>query len=152
MEVFTAGLMALTWKQMVMMIVGALLIYLAIAKEYEPTLLLPIGFGALMVNIPLFGKRPGHLFKARILTELFRCSSLSASGDVDFHLFKNPKLLLFGAAAQFGIFFTPCLWPPLRQPQRPRLSGSSAPPAPSIYVAQVRPQPSQAHLRNTAPT
>lgn len=113
MEVFTAGLMALTWKQMVMMIVGALLIYLAIAKEYEPTLLLPIGFGALMVNIPLSSAQEtlDILFKAGILTELFPLLIFIGIGAmIDFTpLFKNPKLLLFGAAAQFGIFFTMCM-------------------------------------------
>ena len=113
MEVFTACLMALTWKQMVMMIVGALLIYLAIAKEYEPTLLLPIGFGALMVNIPLSSAQEtlDILFKAGILTELFPLLIFIGIGAmIDFTpLFKNPKLLLFGAAAQFGIFFTMCM-------------------------------------------
>jgi len=46
------GLFALTWQQLIMIIVGSVLIYLAIKKEYEPTLLLPIGFGAILVNIP----------------------------------------------------------------------------------------------------
>lgn len=102
--------------------VGLGLIYLAIAKEYEPTLLLPMGFGALLVNIPLTsaitqidpetGKAiEGALsvfYEAGIATEVFPLLIFIAIGAmIDFGpLFKNPFLLLFGAAAQFGIFFT----------------------------------------------
>ncbi len=112
----------ITWQHLVMIGVGALLIYLAIAKEYEPTLLLPMGFGALLVNIPLTsaitqvdpvtGKAlEGALsvfYEAGIANEVFPLLIFIAIGAmIDFGpLFKNPFLLLFGAAAQFGIFFT----------------------------------------------
>ena len=55
MEFLIEGIMALTWKQVVMYAVGILLIWLAIKKEYEPSLLLPMGFGAIMVNLPFSG-------------------------------------------------------------------------------------------------
>ena len=112
----------ITWQHLVMIAVGILLIYLAIAKEYEPTLLLPMGFGAILVNIPLTsaitqvdpvtGKAiEGALtvfYEAGIATEVFPLLIFIAIGAmIDFSpLFRNPFLLLFGAAAQFGIFFT----------------------------------------------
>jgi len=111
-----------TWKDFVMIAVGLTLIFLAIKKEYEPTLLLPMGFGAILVNIPftsaltqidpVTGKAiEGALsvfFEAGIATEVFPLLIFVAIGAmIDFSpLFKNPFLLLFGAAAQFGIFFT----------------------------------------------
>ena len=105
-----------TWKQGLMMAVGGILIYLAIKKQYEPTLLLPMGFGTLLVNIPLSSAigPEGALtvfFQAGIHTEIFPLLIFIAVGAmIDFSpLFKNPSLLLFGAAAQFGIFFTMCL-------------------------------------------
>ncbi len=105
-----------TWQQAFMMAVGATLIYLAIAKEYEPNLLLPMGFGTLLVNIPLSSAigPEGALtvfFQAGIHTEIFPLLIFVAVGAmIDFTpLFKNPSLLLFGAAAQFGIFFTICV-------------------------------------------
>ncbi len=105
-----------TWKQLVMIAVGAILIYLAISKNYEPTLLLPMGFGTLMANIPLSSAigPDGALtifFQAGIKTEIFPLLIFIAIGAmIDFSaLFRNPFLLLFGAAAQFGIFFTICL-------------------------------------------
>ncbi|MDR2144886.1 MAG: sodium ion-translocating decarboxylase subunit beta [Tannerella sp.] len=106
-----------TWKHIVMIVIGCTLIYLAIKKEYEPTLLLPMGFGAILVNIPL-SSIVGHydtgdgpltvLFNAGIHTELFPLLIFIAIGAmIDFSsLFRNPFLLLFGAAAQFGIFIT----------------------------------------------
>ncbi|HBS86297.1 MAG: glutaconyl-CoA decarboxylase subunit beta [Bacteroidetes bacterium GWF2_38_335] len=103
----------ITWQQCVMILVGGLLIYLAIAKEYEPNLLLPIGFGAILANIPYSSAigEEGALtvfFNAGIMTEIFPLLIFVAVGAmIDFSpLFKNPFLLLFGAAAQFGIFFT----------------------------------------------
>ena len=86
----------LTWQMVVMWGIGALLIYLAIAKKMEPSLLLPMGFGAILVNLPLSGAITqgdtvgpiSALFEAGMSNELF------------------PRLMLFGAAAQFGIFFT----------------------------------------------
>jgi carboxybiotin decarboxylase len=113
----------LTWQHLVMLAVGGILIYLAIAKEYEPSLLLPMGFGAILVNIPwssalaIMDPTTGKVieegvlqvfFEAGILTEIFPLLIFVAIGAmIDFSpLFKNPMLLLFGAAAQFGIFAT----------------------------------------------
>lgn len=112
----------ITWQNLVMIAVGLTLIFLAIKKEYEPTLLLPMGFGAILVNIPLTsaltqidpttGKElEGALsvfFQAGIATEVFPLLIFVAIGAmIDFSpLFKSPFLLLFGAAAQFGIFAT----------------------------------------------
>lgn len=123
MDGLFVGLFAITWQQLIMILIGCILIYLAISKEYEPTLLLPIGFGAILVNIPFSaainqisgGKEiEGALttfFNFGILTEIFPLLIFIAIGAmIDFSpLFKNPKLLLFGAAAQFGIFFTMAL-------------------------------------------
>jgi carboxybiotin decarboxylase len=120
MEGLLIGLTEITWQQVVMMIVGGILIYLAVKKEYEPTLLLPIGFGAILANIPfssvLDQTEGGHVvegalsifFRAGIMTEIFPLLIFVAIGAmIDFSpLFRKPMLLLFGAAAQFGIFFT----------------------------------------------
>ena len=100
--------------------IGALLIYLAICKDMEPSLLLPMGFGAILVNLPMSGavtqivdgvKEIGVidvLFDAGIANELFPLLLFIGIGAmIDFGpLLSNPKLMLFGAAAQFGIFFT----------------------------------------------
>ena len=115
-------LYSITWQNLVMIAIGLTLIYLAIAKEYEPTLLLPMCFGAILVNIPLTSAITqidpvtgqaieGALsvfYQAGIATEVFPLLIFIAIGAmIDFSpLFKNPFLLLFGAAAQFGIFFT----------------------------------------------
>lgn len=111
-----AGFLALNLKTLVMFIIGGGLIYLAIAKEYEPTLLLPIGFGVLMANIPFSGALGEHgfleiLYKAGITTELFPILIFIAVGAmIDFSpLLQNPSLLFYGAAAQFGIFSTTLL-------------------------------------------
>ncbi|MBQ2388462.1 MAG: sodium ion-translocating decarboxylase subunit beta [Clostridia bacterium] len=98
--------------------IGGILIYLAIKKEMEPTLLLPIGFGAILVNLPLsgaitHGEEEGALttlFEAGIANELFPLILFIGIGAmIDFGpLLSNPKLMIFGAAAQFGIFFTLC--------------------------------------------
>jgi len=100
---------AMTWQQGVMVIIGAVLIILAIVKEMEPTLLLPMGFGAILVNIP--GAHTAAietLFNVGIGTELFPLLLFIGIGAmIDFGpLLSNPKMFLFGAAAQFGIFFT----------------------------------------------
>ncbi len=106
-----------------MWVIGALLIYLAIAKDMEPTLLLPMGFGAILVNLPLSGAVDRWadgileegvidvLFGAGIANELFPLLLFVGIGAmIDFGpLLSNPKLMIFGAAAQFGIFFTLCL-------------------------------------------
>lgn len=113
MEDLLLGLKSLTVQNIIMFALGGLLIYLAIQKEYEPMLLLPIGFGAILANIP-FSSAIGDegfltiLFKSGILTELFPILIFIAVGAmIDFKpLLKQPFMLFFGAAAQFGIFFT----------------------------------------------
>ncbi|NLY18598.1 MAG: sodium ion-translocating decarboxylase subunit beta [Clostridiaceae bacterium] len=146
------GIFEFRWEYLVMYVIGGILIYLAIKKDYEPMLLLPIGFGAILVNLPLktiwqyepeldatvtkivaenpmlkdifvnnlnyvfengqaYKVEPGVLqilFNSGILTELFPVLIFVAVGAmIDFSpLLKTPKMILFGAAAQFGIFFT----------------------------------------------
>ena len=106
----------LTWQMVVMWGIGALLIYLAIAKKMEPSLLLPMGFGAILVNLPLSGAITqgdtigpiSALFEAGMSNELFPLLLFIGIGAmIDFGpLLEKPWLLLFGAAAQFGIFLT----------------------------------------------
>ena len=111
----------LEWKQVVMWCIGALLIWLAVKKDMEPSLLLPMGFGAILVNLPISGAitqiydggEPevgviDLLFNSGIANELFPLLLFIGIGAmIDFEpLLCNPKLMLFGAAAQFGIFFT----------------------------------------------
>lgn len=114
------NLLAITWQQLLMWGIGALLIYLAIKRGMEPTLLLPMGFGAILVNLPFSGVIDQTyegvveegvidvLFRAGIANELFPLLLFIGIGAmIDFGpLLSNPKMLLFGAAAQFGIFFT----------------------------------------------
>ena len=123
MEFLFENFFNFTWQQLVMCLLGGLLIYLAIKKEMEPTLLLPLGFGAILVNLPLSGaidQMVGDavergalsvLFDAGITNELFPLILFIGIGAmIDFGpLLSNPKLMIFGAAAQFGIFFTLCL-------------------------------------------
>ena len=122
MEFLWEGLLSITWQQLVMYLVGAVLIWLAIKKEYEPTLLLPMGFGAILVNLPssgvlnqvMEGAGETHgiiqwLFEVGIeASEAFPLLLFIGIGAmIDFGpLLSNPKMLLFGAAAQFGIFLT----------------------------------------------
>ena len=96
-----------------MILIGLVLIFLAIKKEMEPTLLLPMGFGTILVNIPLTSVIGEHgpittLYNAGIANELFPLLLFIGIGAmIDFGpLLTNPKLMIFGAAAQFGIFFT----------------------------------------------
>ena len=106
----------LDWRMPVMWLVGGLLIYLAIAKKMEPGLLLPMGFGAILVNLPLSGavtqgQTVGpltELFALGMSSELFPLLLFIGIGAmIDFGpLLEKPWLMLFGAAAQFGIFFT----------------------------------------------
>ena len=110
-------------KQVIMWAIGGLLIFLAIKKEMEPTLLLPMGFGAILVNLPIPPVAPGEaasgvrgvidfLFEIGIDShELFPLILFIGIGAmIDFEpVLTNPKLMIFGAAAQFGIFFTLCL-------------------------------------------
>lgn len=122
MDFLLNSILALTWQQIVMYVVGGILIYLAIAKDYEPSLLLPMGFGAILVNLPFSGVLnqviPGIGESHGIIQWLFE-SLIEASEALPLLLFigigamidfgpllSNPRLLLFGAAAQFGIFIT----------------------------------------------
>ena len=100
-------------KTLAMWVIGGVLIYLAIKKDMEPTLLLPMGFGAILVNLPFSGAIGEEgpltiLFNAGIANELFPLLLFIGIGAmIDFTpLLSNPKLMFFGAAAQFGIFFT----------------------------------------------
>ena len=122
MEFLWEGLLSITWQQAVMYVVGAVLIWLAIKKDYEPSLLLPMGFGAILVNLPssgvlnqvMEGAGETHgiiqwLFEVGIETsEAFPLLLFIGIGAmIDFGpLLSNPKMFLFGAAAQFGIFMT----------------------------------------------
>jgi carboxybiotin decarboxylase len=99
--------------QVIMLLIGSLLLYLGISKGYEPLLLVPIGFGALLVNIPLAGlmDEDGFLrffYNAGVLTEVFPLLIFLGIGAMtDFQpLMENPKIILLGAAGQFGIFLT----------------------------------------------
>lgn len=110
------GFTSITWKMLVMYAIGGGLIFLAIKKQYEPMLLLPIGFGSILVNLPLsvVWEHEGAagflkvLYDGGIANELFPILIFIAIGAmIDFGpLFKNPLMIFFGAAAQFGIFAT----------------------------------------------
>ena len=107
------GFTEFTLGNALMILVGAILIALAIIKEYEPVLLLPIGFGCLLANIPLTGMNDGNglfsvLYRAGISTELFPLLIFVGVGAmIDFSpLLSQPRMVLLGAAGQFGIFGT----------------------------------------------
>ena len=109
----TKGLSHLTWGNVVMLTAALVLIYLAVFKEIEPVLLLPIGFGCLLANIPLGGMTAaegmmGVLYSAGISTELFPLLIFIGVGAmIDFSpLLSQPKMALLGAAGQFGIYGT----------------------------------------------
>ena len=120
LEPLFGNVVNLDYKQVIMWVIGGILIYLAVKKDMEPTLLLPMGFGAILVNLPLSGVvdqiYDGEveagvidlLFNSGIANELFPLLLFIGIGAmIDFGpLLTNPKLMLFGAAAQFGIFFT----------------------------------------------
>ena len=122
MEFLWEGLLSITWQQLLMYVVGGLLIWLAIEKGFEPALLLPMGFGAILVNLPLsgvinqFSEGVGEthgiiqwLFEVGIeASEAFPILLFIGIGAmIDFGpLLANPKLFLCGAAAQAGIFLT----------------------------------------------
>lgn len=124
MEELFGNILDVRYQMVVMWVLGAVLIYLAIKKKMEPSLLLPIGFGAILVNLPNSGaidtldKVTGGiiegpidaLFRAGIANELFPLLLFIGIGAmIDFTpLLTNPKMFLFGGAAQFGIFFTLC--------------------------------------------
>ncbi|MFZ1410824.1 MAG: sodium ion-translocating decarboxylase subunit beta [Micropruina sp.] len=107
------GITNLTWQSVVMMLIGGLLILLAVAKEYEPLLLLPIGAGAILTNLPLsplIGEDGmlSILYAVGVRNELFPLLIFIGIGALtDFGpLLENPKMVLLGAAGQFGIFLT----------------------------------------------
>jgi sodium ion-translocating decarboxylase, beta subunit len=118
-ETLIQGITTINIGQVFMMVIGGLLMYLGIKKEYEPTLLVPMGLGTILVNFPgsgvldqTVGNVTQHgvldiLFRAGIETELFPLLIFIGIGAmIDFGpLLQNPFMLLFGAAAQFGIFF-----------------------------------------------
>jgi oxaloacetate decarboxylase beta subunit len=111
----TQGFAALTWQSVVMIAIGCVLLYLGVAKKIEPMLLLPIGFGIVLGNLPLAGLSASDeggiiniLYTSGILTELFPCLLFIGLGAmIDFApMLANPVVLIFGAAGQFGIFLT----------------------------------------------
>ncbi|HOV38282.1 MAG TPA: sodium ion-translocating decarboxylase subunit beta [Spirochaetales bacterium] len=116
MERLFIGFISVSLPDLIMILVGLILIWLAITKGYEPLLLLPIGFGAILVNLPLSVAYEHDgvagflkiLFDAGINTELFPILIFIAVGAMcDFEpMFKMPVMMFFGAAAQFGIFLT----------------------------------------------
>lgn len=122
MEFLLEGFMSVTWQQIVMYVVGIILIYLAIGKNYEPSLLLPMGFGAILVNLPLSGvlnQEIAGIGEVQGIIQWLYEIGIEASEAMPLLLFigigamidfgpllSNPKMFLFGAAAQFGIFFT----------------------------------------------
>jgi oxaloacetate decarboxylase beta subunit len=112
-EALFKGFGGLTAGNLLMIAVGGVLIALAIVREYEPVLLLPIGFGCILANIPLTGMADGNglfdlLYRAGISTELFPLLIFIGVGAmIDFSpLLSQPRMVLLGAAGQFGIFGT----------------------------------------------
>ena len=116
-----SGFLAITWQQWIMYAVGAVLIWLAIEKGFEPALLMPMGFGAILVNLPLSGvidQMSGDIATHGIVQWLFEVGIeaseampillfIGIGAMIDFGpLLSNPKLFLCGAAAQAGIFLT----------------------------------------------
>lgn len=122
MEAFTSalsslvqGFVNLSWQSVIMILVGCVLLYLGIAKKIEPVLLIPIGFGIILGNLPLAtlsahdeGGIINLLYSGGILTQLFPCLLFIGLGAmIDFGpMLANPVVLIFGAAGQFGIFIT----------------------------------------------
>jgi len=105
------NLLPLSWGSVLMILLGLVLIYLAIAKEYEPVLLLPIGFGCLLANLGMAASADGGgflsvLYRAGIQSELFPLLIfIGVGGMIDFSpLLAQPYLALLGAAGQFGIY------------------------------------------------
>jgi hypothetical protein len=137
------GLAALDWGQVVMLLAGGLLILLAVVKQYEPVLLLPIGFGCLLANIPLAGLSGGEgflgvLYDAGVRTELFPLLIFVGVGAmIDFSPLLSQRP---GSSASSA----PCCWPRCwaSRSTKPPPSGSSAPsmvPPPSLWPRSLRP-------------
>lgn len=142
------GVAGVTWKMVLMWIIGGLLIWLAVKKDFEPALLLPMGFGAILVNLPY----TGVLGNNGIIQWLYQ-NGIAASEAMPLLLFvgigamidfgpllSNPRMLLFGGAAQFGIFFTVLiavlLGFPLKDAMSAGIIGAADGPT-SILVSQV---------------
>ena len=137
-----SGFAAFTWRQLVMLAVGGVLIDLAIRKKMEPTLLLPIGFGTILVNLPLVKAAAlSELFQAGISTELFPLLLFIGIGAMlDFGpLLHQPKLALFGIAAQSGILCTFLL---------ARVLGFSLPDAASAAIIGAADGPTAIYVSN----
>ncbi len=125
MDFLINGFLAITWKQVIMYLLGILLIYLAIKKEYEPSLLLPMGFGAILVNLPFTGVLNQYMDGVGetngIIEWMFHIGIeasealpillfIGIGAMIDFGpLLSNPVMFLFGAAAQVGIFAAICI-------------------------------------------
>ena len=110
-----AGITHLHWSNPIMIVVGLVLLYLGIKKDVEPVLLVPIGFGCILVNIPLAGLMEGEgflkiIYEAGVVTELFPLLIFIGIGAMtDFGpLLENPKIFLLGSAGQIGIVLTGC--------------------------------------------
>ena len=120
MEFLVEGFLSVTWQQLIMYLIGILLIWLAIKKDYEPSLLLPMGFGAILVNLPASGvlnQVLDGIGETNGLIQWLFHTGIEASEALPILLFigigamidfgpllSNPKMFLFGAGAQFGIF------------------------------------------------
>ena len=147
MEVLFQNFANIELQHVAMWVIGAVLIYLAISKEMEPTLLLPMGFGAILMNLPVAEVGSGvqgvinALFAIGIdYHELFPLLLFVGIGAmIDFGpLLSNPKMMIFGAAAQFGIFFTlfvaSIFFPELKDAASIAIIGAADGPT-AIYVA-----------------
>ncbi len=145
MEVLLAGILQSSFKDWIMVAIGILLIYLAVKKDFEPSLLIPMGFGCIIANIPLSGAiGPEGVFNylnaSLIVTDIAPLLIFIGVGAmIDFGpLLQNPLMLLFGAAAQFGIFATllvaALLGYPLNQAASIGIIGAADGPT-SIFVA-----------------
>ena len=151
-EIFSTQQNAILFiKQIVMWIIGGVLIYLAIKKQMEPTLLLPMGFGAILMNIPNFSGSAGisevlgTLYNAGISNELFPLLLFIGIGAmIDFGpILSNPKLMIFGAAAQFGIFMTlslASLFFPIKEAASIAIIGAADGPTSIVVATQLAPR------------
>ena len=115
LSALTQGFANLTWQSVLMIMIGCTLLYLGTARKIEPMLLIPIGFGIILGNLPLAGLAYNDqggiiniLYRSGVLTELFPCLLFIGLGAmIDFGpMLANPVVLIFGAAGQFGIFLT----------------------------------------------
>jgi oxaloacetate decarboxylase beta subunit len=115
LSALTQGFANLSWQSVLMILIGCVLLYLGTARKIEPILLIPIGFGIVLGNLPLAGLAASDqggiinlLYKSGVLTEIFPCLLFVVLGAmIDFGpMLANPIVLIFGAAGQFGIFVT----------------------------------------------